>query len=245
MAIESELPPPRTLVGLSAPAREQLARQYAPRIRAHASRIARRLPRHIQLGELVSAGFVGLLEACARYDASAGERFDAFADKRIRGAMLDELRERDTLSRELRRFARRRSAVAQQLANERGRAPDEAELAAALGLPLAEYRAQLARASAAAPCPVATSDDDAHEVVCVEPSAGPEALAEAAQQRDRVWGAIGHLPERQRSVLQLRYDEGLTQREIATTLGVTEARVSQLHTEALARLRARVLAQGD
>ncbi len=235
--IAETLPPPAAFRVQRPALTNEIAARFLPRIRRHATRIARRLPRHLLVGDLVSAGFMGLVDAFMKFDTARLDSFDAYVDHRIRGAILDELRAHDPLTRDQRIFARRLSAARQSAANEGGRAPSEHEVASALGIPLETYRAQLERMTATAARNEATLYDD--EVVeAGEPTRDrPDEIVEQHQQRSRISEAIDKLPPRQRVVLRMHYDEGRTLREIGETLGVTESRVSQIHSEAVVRLR--------
>lgn len=225
----SEAPPSQGLP-------REIALRYVPIIRSLALRLARRLPPHILVDDLVGVGFVGLVEAYRHYDPMHRDRFDAFAQVRIRGAMLDELRALDPLSREDRRFARRVNDAVARLEVALGRGPEEHEIAEALGVPLDTFRSRTATMAKAArgdlnsaagiADPFATAADD--EV------AKAEALKSIAT-------AFEGLPPRLRQILDLYYGDELTLRDIGSVLGVTEGRVCQLHGEAIERLRAGAL----
>ncbi|MFO0625697.1 MAG: sigma-70 family RNA polymerase sigma factor [Polyangiales bacterium] len=215
----------------------ETAERYLPRIRRHAARIARRLPRHVQVGDLVSAGFVGLVDAFMKFDVGRMESFDAYVDHRIRGAILDELRAHDPLTRDQRIFARRLATARQSAANETGGTPDEVEVARVLGITVMQYRAQVERMAATAARSEAAPYDE-ESVEASDPTHDrPDELAEQHEQRSRIAAAMDRLPARKREVLRMHYDEGRTLREIGEHLGVTESRVSQIHSEAVMRLR--------
>jgi len=189
------------------------------------------------MAELVSAGYAGLVDAFVRFDAARMESFEAYIDHRIRGAILDELRDHDPLTRDQRAFARRLATTNHQLSASLGRAPDETETASAMGLTLSALQAQLSKMDAtAARSGAGVYDEDAADVSGEEWSR-PDTLAERSERRTLVRGAIERLPPRQRQVLRMYYDDGQTLRQIADTLGVTESRVSQIHSEAIQRLR--------
>jgi RNA polymerase sigma factor for flagellar operon FliA len=228
---ESIQPAPTTMLS------DELARQYAPRIRRHAARYARRLPRHVPVSDLVSAGYEGLVDAFVRFDTTRTDSLEAYIDHRIRGAILDELREHDPLTRDQRTFARKMASVTQQLSTALGRTPDASELAAGLGIPLAQLHAQVSRMNntAAQNTPTLYDEDvaDAADAVWVR----PDEAVEMRERRVRVNEAIEQLPARQRDVLRMHYEQGLTMRQVAEALGVTESRVSQIHSETITRLR--------
>lgn len=239
---ESMLPPARPSIrpsvrpsGRTALSNE-LARHYTPCIRRHAARVARRLPRHVAMADLVSAGYAGLVDAFVRFDKTRMDSLEAYIDHRIRGAILDELRDHDPLTRDQRAFARRLAAATHQLTMSLGRAPEESEVAAALELTLDALQTQLSRMNATASRSGAAAYDDDMESVGEELDR-PDAIAERTERRALVHSAMERLPPRQRQVLQMYYDEGQTLRQIADILGVTESRVSQIHSEAIGRLR--------
>lgn len=213
------------------------AAKYLPRIRRHAARIARRLPRHVVVGDLVSAGFMGLVDAFLKYDTSRMDSFEAYVDHRIRGAILDELRAHDPLTRDQRAFSRRLAQARQSAANRIGRTANEGEVAGEMGLTLAQYRVQIERMTATAARNEAAPYDEEVVEACEPANDRPDEICEQHQEHLQVFGAIENLPARQRDVLKMHYEEGKTLREIGERLGVTESRVSQIHSEAVLRLR--------
>lgn len=217
----------------AAPLSKETARQFAPVIRRAALRIARRLPSHVVFDDLMSAGYVGLLDAHRRFDPTLCDRFEPYAELRIRGAMLDEVRcTHDTLSRDLRQLATRASAARRRLESVTGRRPDDGAVAATLGISLENLQAHEARIAAAQ----AGSSEEASRISDSAPSA--ESRMMQAETRRGLRRAIEQLPERARAVVELYFFEELTLREIGLRLGVTESRVSQMVSEALQRLRA-------
>ena len=208
-----------------------VALRYVPTIRSLAGRLARRLPPHIQVDDLVGVGFVGLVEAYRHYDPAHRDRFEAFAQIRIRGAMLDELRSLDPLTRRVRRFARKVHNEVARLEAVLGRSPEDAEIAEALGMGVDAFRRRRDSID-----PPRVTDLDSADLV--DPSTNaPDDVAAKAEALSRVAMAIEGLPPRLREVLELYYGEQLTLRDIGSVLGVTESRVSQLHTAAIERLR--------
>jgi RNA polymerase sigma factor for flagellar operon FliA len=217
----------------STPLSTEIARRFAPVIRRAALRIARRLPSHVVLDDLLSAGYVGLLDAHRRFDPTLCDRFEPYAELRIRGAMLDEVRgTHDTLSRDLRQLATRAAITRRRLEVVLERRPNDAEVGEAMGISCETLRAQEARiASAQAGAP-----EEASRVA--DPGPSPEARILGDETRRALRRAIDQLPERTRAVVELYFLEELTLREIGVRLGVTESRISQLVAEALQRLRA-------
>jgi RNA polymerase sigma factor for flagellar operon FliA len=234
--LATQLPPPSVTTPRPTLS-DDLVLHYMPRIRRHAARYARRLPSHVTVADLVSAGFAGLVDAFLRFDVARMESFEAYIDHRIRGAILDELRSHDTLTRDQRLFARRVAATTQRLTAALGRAPEQHEIAEAMEMSLAAFRTALWRASTSAACHAAPTTDDVSDVAGNEHER-PDVLAESNQCRAAVQGAMERLPPRQQQVLRMYYQESLTLRQIAERFGVTESRVSQIHSEAIARLRA-------
>jgi RNA polymerase sigma factor for flagellar operon FliA len=223
---------------LAAPAnihRDRLITDHVEIARRIALHLARRCPAWITRDDLVAAGMLGLIEAADRYDTSRVEPFLAFAEKRIRGAVLDELRRGDIMPRRARQLARKIGKTIQQLETLHGRAPSDDEIAVALGVELADYRAnleQLVHVSVGVLSPI----EEARLVVPTD--ASPEAQAAHTQAMARVRGALHRLPERDVLILGLYYNEELTYTEIGHVLAVTPSRVCQLHGRAIARLRA-------
>jgi RNA polymerase sigma factor for flagellar operon FliA len=219
------------------PLPRDLALRMIPTIHRVARQLARRLPRHIRIDDLVGAGCQGLVAAYARFDPARADGFDAFAEMRIRGAMLDELRSRDPLSRDQRAHAKKAVAATRALAGRLGRAPAADEVAAELGIPLDLY---WERQSAAAVGFTVSIDDDGGDVgsqLCdTHVEAADDRLCRK-EARDAVKAAIASLPPRLARVLDLHYGQGLTLRQIGEQFGVTESRVCQLEAEAIRRVR--------
>jgi RNA polymerase sigma factor for flagellar operon FliA len=223
----------------------ELASSMMPVIRAIAARLARRLPSHLRLDDLTSAGYIGLVTAYRRFDRSRGDDFHAYAERRIRGAMLDELRAIDPLTRDLRLLANRIAATRRELESHFHRAAREEEVAAALGMPVEEFRRAVARVSVGPTVSIEEPSDGEGSIDLPDRDAQPvdERIA-VEESRHAMHEAIAKLPPRLRHVVKLYYGEGRTLREIGAMLGVTESRVSQIQSEAVQRLRA-MCAQND
>jgi RNA polymerase sigma factor for flagellar operon FliA len=207
----------------------ELLRRHAPLLDRCARRLAARTGHAVSADDLWSAGALGLLEAARRFDPARDVRFETFAEHRVRGAMLDEMRRMDHLPRRLRAGAERVDRARARLAQALGREPDAVEIATDLGDAPEEVAEALLLLQPAVPV-----DEDVLSDGAPRPD---EALARGEAVR-RLATAIEALPERLRMLLALYYDEGLTYREIARVLGVSEPRVCQLHSDAVKRLRA-------
>ena len=202
-----------------------------------ARRLARKLPRHVDIDDLKSAGMIGLIEAAERFDPSRNEKFEAFAEFRIRGAMLDDLRSRDSLSRDMRRLCSELRDAASQLANQIGRTPTEGELASHMGLPVEEVRDRHAKLSGWSVVGLDDVGPSFMERTADETAPDPCQVTSERELFSQMIDQIELLPEKMQQVLALYYCEDLNLREIGQVLGVTESRVCQLHGEATKRLR--------
>lgn len=214
--------------------RDQLIREHADAARAIALRIARRCPDWIAREDLVSAAMIGLIEAADRYDAGREEPFIAFAEHRIRGAILDELRRGDMMPRRVRQLARKIGGVIDRLEKAGQPATDEA-VAEALGISVDNYRADFAQLVHVHLAPL-----DGEELRLATSDAAPDVLATHRERLARVRVALDDLEARDLTILSLYYAEDRTYQEIAAILHVTPSRVCQLLWRAVERLRARL-----
>ena len=231
---------------------DALIGQYAPLVRRVALQLVSRLPASVELDDLIQAGMIGLLDAVRRYQESPDAQFETYATTRIRGAMLDELRSQDWLPRSVRSKSRQLEQVIHKLSQSLLRAPTEREIAKAMELPLADYQQLLEEARGAQ---VVHYEDLTHNIdeAAAHPNdaswAGDDAAAVSTWDnplnklvsdglREALMQAIENLPEREKLLLALQFDQDLNQKEIAAVLGVTEGRVSQLRSQAVARIRA-------
>lgn len=213
--------------------------RFQPMVRRIAMRLARRVPSHIGINDLIGWGWVGLTEAFNRADeAMPIEEFEAYASYRIKGAMLDFLRQSDPTAREMRNASRRVARAIASTTAKLGRPPEEEEIAKALGVNVDDYRDLLTRLGGAGMSRLEMIDFDSTDVASTD-----EAPDEAAAKRmlvSSVAEAVELLPTRLQQVLALYYQEECTLKEVGAVLGVSESRVSQLHTEAMHRLRAAI-----
>jgi RNA polymerase sigma factor for flagellar operon FliA len=220
--------------------RDKLVMEHVGLVKSLANRLAQRVPAQVEISELISVGVLGLIDAAGRYKPSLGVPFDAFARRRIHGAMLDSLRELDWAPRSLRRLRRDVDAAIARLRHELGREPEAADIAGALSVSEPEYDKMLdqLRSADLAMVRQAGGADGRNDLeVAVDPGEGPHARLERSELRELLAHAITELPERERQILALYYEEELTLAEIGQVIGVGESRVSQLRTQAIARLR--------
>ncbi len=217
------------------PSREELLRRGLPLVRRIAYRMVRRLPANVDVGDLIGAGSEGLLKAADAYDPARYPRFEPYAETRIRGAILDELRAADPMTRHGRRKLAEVTQVVRELTQELGRPPEEEEIVSRLGIELAHYR-KLSEGFAQAPALARLGEISPEDVS--DDRANPQRLTLDREREQQVAEAIRKLPERTQTVLALYYQEDCTQAEIAQILGVTEGRVCQIMGEATARIQA-------
>src|SRR5262245_12693712 len=212
-----------------------------PFVEALARRMAASMPNSIDIGDLVQDGVLGLIDAAHRYDADRGIKFETFAERRVRGAMIDALR-RDAWPRGVRRQRRELDAAREALRRELGHEPSMADLAARVGSDEKRLSRTLVRINTIeATSPLATGEhfDEACLPTALVPSEpeAPDVACEKAETRDRVRAAIASLPPRERKVIGLYYYGEVTMKDIGAEIGVNESRVSQLHARAIKRLR--------
>ncbi|MDE1168422.1 MAG: RNA polymerase sigma factor FliA [Pseudomonas sp.] len=214
-----------------------LLEQYLPLVRRHALDLKTRVPASVDMDDLIQAGSIGLLDAFSRYDADQGAPFGSFASQRIRGAMIDELRSRDWVPRSVRRNARALQSVLRELEQALGRPPQELEIAQGMDMTLAEYRQLLLDTNGCQMMPMDDVTDD--EIGVLSSNYGVSPFVELVQERnrDQLMKAVEALPERENLLLALYYQEKLNFKEIGAVIGVSESRVCQLHSQAVARLR--------
>ena len=240
---------PTAGIKLGTPESDRLIVEYTPLIKFIAHRIAVRLPPHIELDELVSAGVMGLIDAIKKFDPSKETLFKTYAEIRVRGAIMDELRALDWVPRSVRQkatqFAQAYASVEQRL----GRAAQDGEVADELGISIDDFHKQMGNAQSA---PILSIEDlggtskdgekrNIMEVLAGSADTDPHTLARITEVREIIAQTIDQLPEKERLLVSLYYYEELTMKEIGEVLGITESRVSQLHTRAVLRLRGKLL----
>ena len=228
--------------------RDRLILTYAPLVKYVAGRLGSGLPAHVDEGDLVSYGLLGLIGAIERYDPGRDIKFETYAITRIRGAIIDELRAMDWVPRSVRSRARQIERAMGELESRLMRVPTDEEVAKRLGITddeLAESLNEISRSSIGALdelWTVSPGGDQIALIDTIEDPHGPEpqSALDQTELREALADAISRLPEREKLVVTLYYYEELTLREIGEVLGVTESRVSQLHTKAILRLKARL-----
>lgn len=223
---------------------DDLVARHAPQVKRIAYHLLARLPASIQVDDLIQAGMLGLLDAARRYDSAQGASFNTFAEPRIRGAMLDEIRKGDWTPRSVHRRAREITAAIHAVETATGREARDGAIAEHMGISLTEYHETLAdlRGQKLLSLDQANPDEEGEIQRVPAPGGDPAEAVNRESLLKSLASAIDLLPEREKLVLSLYYDEELHLKEIGAVLGVSESRVCQLHGQALARLRARVAA---
>ncbi|MEJ0003566.1 MAG: RNA polymerase sigma factor FliA [Pararobbsia sp.] len=221
--------------------------QYAPLVRRLALQLVAKLPASVDLDDLIQAGMIGLLDAAGRYKEDQGAQFETYASQRIRGSMLDELRSNDWLPRSLRKTSREVEQAVHEVEQQVGRAPSETEIAAHLQMPLDDYQGMLQDLHGSQliyyeDFDRGGDDEPFLDRYCVDHADPLSALLDDSL-RGALIEAIDRLPDREKLLMSLYYERGLNLREIGAVMEVSESRVCQLHSQAVARLRARLREQ--
>ena len=222
--------------------RDRLVLEHVTLVKMMAQRLAQRLPPQVDLNDLISVGTLGLIDAASRYKSTLGVPFDAFARRRVQGAMLDALREMDWAPRSARKLRRTVDSTIARLRSELGREPQDLEVAGALQLTPEEFdrsveQLRMLEIGSIRQLDTAGPDGTPLLELCVDPSEGVITKIERAELREHLARAIEQLPERERHIMALYYEKELTLAEIGAVIGVCESRVSQLRTLAISRLR--------
>jgi len=230
-------------------ARDRLILAYSPLVKYVAGRMSNGLPAHIEESDLISYGLLGLIGALERFDPDREIKFETYAISRIKGSIIDELRSLDWVPRSVRSKAREIEKVITILEHRLHRAPSDAEIAAELGISEDEFQQSLSQISTTSIVALdelwAISGSDGDQSALIDTiedpkSKDPSRMLDLSEMKSRLAAAIDALPDRERIVIALYYYENLTLREIGEVLGVTESRVSQLHTKAILRLKGRL-----
>ena len=222
-----------------------MLKQYSPLVRRLAHQMIAKLPANVEIDDLIQVGMIGLTDAMSRFDNTQGVQFETFATQRIRGAMLDELRGADWMSRGNRKQQRDIEGAVRRLEQKLGRAPAESEIAREMGVSLADYQELLGKVRGTQLVyleDMAGDDGDADflDRHVVDENENPLAMLQDRRMREALVAAIKLLPEREQFVMSMYYEQDMNLKEIAAVLGVTESRVCQLHSQSIARLRARL-----
>lgn len=219
--------------------------QYAPLVKKLAHHLLAKLPANVELDDMIQAGMIGLMDAISRFEESQGTQFETYANQRIRGAMLDELRANDWLPRSVRKSQRRIESAVHKLQQRLSRAPSENEIARELGMGLSEYQSLLLDAKGAQLFYLedlggSEDSDDYLERHLPDTISDPVERLRDKRFKAALASSIDDLPEREKLLMSLYYEKDLNFREIAAVMGVTESRVCQLHSQAVARLRVKL-----
>jgi RNA polymerase sigma factor for flagellar operon FliA len=222
--------------------KEECLKEFAPLVKRIAHHMMLKLPGSVEVDDLIQAGMMGLLDAAGRYDELRGAQFETYAAQRIRGAMLDELRGADWLPRSLRRDMRRIETAVSRLQQQMGKTPNETEIARELGVSLLEYQQMLQEGRGAQLLYYedfhGEEGEDFFERFEFSSDSNPLELLQDGRFREALIQAIERLPERERQMMGMHYEQDMNLREIGEVMGVSESRVCQLHSQAVARLRA-------
>lgn len=233
-------------------AKDKLLAEYTPLVKYTAQRIAFNLPKSVELGDLTGSGVMGLIKAVETFDLSLGFKFETYATHKIRGAILDELRALDWVPRSIRQKSRNIQKVYQKLENELGRIPYDDEVSAEMGVSLSEFESMLGEV---APTTIISLEEslpdrggDAKSITVLETIEDPQGsnpLKDLGYQeiKEILKITIGELPEKEKLVVALYHYEELTLKEIGQVLGITESRVSQIHSKAMIKLKSRVMSK--
>ena len=228
--------------------REEVIKKYSPMIKYVANRIAMRLPPHIEVDDLISVGVLGLMDAISKYDSSRGAKFKTYAEFRVRGAILDELRSMDWVPRSIRQKASQVDKVVVALQSKLSRQPEDEEVAKEMGLSLEQFHNTLNETKS---IPIFSLEDlgiakesgeqqSLLDCLAGKADADPQTQIRLVELKEIIAKAIDALPEKERLMVSLYYYEELTMKEIGAVLDITESRVSQIHSKAVYRLRTKL-----
>jgi len=223
---------------------EQRINAFAPLVRRMAHHLAAKLPSSVDVDDIIQAGLIGLMDAASRFEASQGNQFETYASQRIRGAMLDELRQNDWLPRSIRKAFRQIEQAISKLEQREGRAPTEPEIAAELCMSLPDYQVMLREARGYQLFHIEDFESDGEgghfDRLFADEGADPLAKIQDSKFKAALVAGIDALPEREKLLMGLYYEQEMNFKEIALVLKVSESRVCQLHSQAVARLRSKL-----
>jgi len=224
---------------------KSMLKQYSPLVRRLAHQMIAKLPANVEIDDLIQVGMIGLTDAMTRFDHKQGVQFETFATQRIRGAMLDELRGADWMSRGNRKQQRDIEKAVRSLEQQLGRAPAESEIAKEMGISLADYQELLGKVRGTQLIYLEDmsgdeGDADFLDRHVADENENPLAMLQDRRMREALVAAIKLLPEREQYVMSMYYEQDMNLKEIAAVLGVTESRICQLHSQSIARLRSKL-----
>ena len=228
--------------------RNALIKQYQPLVRRLAHHMMAKLPASVEVDDLIQVGLIGLADALSRFEATQGVQFETFATQRIRGAMLDELRENDWMSRGSRKSQKDIESAIRRLEHRLGHTPKESEIAAELSMSLDDYQSLLYKVRGTQLLYLEdlsrrNEDDDTYlDRHVADSTADPLNMLRDHNLREALVAAIKLLPEREQYIMSMYYEQDMNLKEIAAVLDVTESRICQLHSQSIARLRAKMRA---
>ncbi|MFN5940716.1 MAG: RNA polymerase sigma factor FliA [Polaromonas sp.] len=225
--------------------RDALLKQYTPLVRRMAHHMIAKVPASVEVDDLIQVGMIGLADALARYEIGHGTQFETFATQRIRGSMIDELRETDWLSRASRKGQKDIEKAIHKLEQRFGRGPQEQEIADEMNVSLSDYQDMLTKARGTQLIYLEDlsgrdDDDGVLDRYVGDEDANPLNILQNRKMREALVAAIKVLPEREQFIMGMYYEQDMNLKEIAEVLKITEARVSQLHSQAVTRLRSRL-----
>lgn len=226
--------------------RSAMIKQYQPLVRRLAHYMMAKLPASVEVDDLIQVGLIGLADALSRYEASQGVQFETFATQRIRGAMLDELRGNDWMSRGSRKSQKEIETTMRRLEHRLGRSPIESEIAAEMGMSLVDYQSLLGKVRGTQLVYLedmsrnGEDDDSFLDRHVADSEADPMNMLRDQRLRKSLVAAIKSLPEREQYIMSMYYEQDMNLKEIAAVLDVTESRICQLHSQSIARLRAKM-----
>jgi RNA polymerase sigma factor for flagellar operon FliA len=246
--IAAEAPVPEWPDKIDATAQERLVLQYAPLIKYIATRMALRLPPHISLDDLISSGMIGLLDAIKKYDPKKNIAFKTYAEFRIKGAILDELRSLDWIPRSIRKKTNQLEKAFVSLQKELGRPAEAEEIAQSMGLTIEEYYHLLDETKGVSLLDLDSvrknlpklSEEELYEILQDESARDPFITVHFAELREILMKALECLPDKGKLLISLYYYEELTMKEIGEIMGYTESRISQMHSQAILHLCAKL-----
>jgi RNA polymerase sigma factor for flagellar operon FliA len=222
----------------------ELVKQYLPLVKRIAYHLMARLPASVEVDDLIQVGLIGLMDAVERFDGSQGAQFESYATQRIRGSMLDDLREADWLPRHIRQKSRQIESAIHRLEQRNGRPPSEQEISKEMGIPLNDYQSMLGDVKGNQLLYYEDFSDDESsnflERYLIDDASDPLSLLEDDGFRQGLIDAIDDLPEREKNLMGMYYEQDMNLKEIGAVMGVSESRVCQLHSQAVARLRAKM-----